>query len=145
MGRHVPARDKKSLAPARVFADRAAYLLALNAVLAGFGSASGGLIGRDQGSPFANIICAAAAVASDIGGDPGAPGKSHAHHAHHCIVCCASAQAAAPDQTAILPVDARPPAGPSGAAKPSPRSNAALLFDTGFMSSRSSRAPPLTV
>lgn len=121
-----------------------AYLLAINGVLASFGSASGALIGRDQGSSFANMICVAAAAASDIGGDPGVPGKGHPHHAHHCIVCCASGQAAASDRTAILPAAVRPPAGSSGAAKPATRSNATSLFGTGFMSSRSTRAPPLT-
>ena len=112
------------------------YLLAINGVLAGFGSVSGASIGRDQDSSFANVICAEAAAASDIGGDLGAPGKGPPHHGHHCIICCANGQAALPDQTAILPVAVLPPTGSSGVAKPSARSNATLLFDTGFMSSR---------
>ena len=64
-----------------------AYLLAINGVLGGFGTASGQSIERDQGSSFANVICAAAAAASDIGGDVGAPGKAHTHQAHHCVLC----------------------------------------------------------
>lgn len=122
-----------------------AYLLALNSLLASFGSVSGAAIGRDQGSALANVICAAAAAASGNGVDHGAPGKGHTHHSHHCILCCASGIAAAPCQTAIIPAIVLPPERSPGVARPSARSTAPPLSSTGFLSSRSTRAPPLTV
>lgn len=122
-----------------------AYLLAINGVLGGFGSASGASIEHDQGSSFADVICAAAAAASDIDGELGAPGKAHTHRAHHCVLCGVAAHGAAPDQFAILPAFAPLPERLAGAAIPSPRLNTSPPFDTGFMTSRSTRAPPLTV
>jgi hypothetical protein len=123
-----------------------AYLLAINGVLGGFGSASGASIERDQGSSFANVICAAAAAAaSDVGGEIGAPGKAHTHTAHHCVLCGAGTHGAAPDQSAVLAAFTPLPERLPGAAILSPRSNTAPPFDTAFMTSRSTRAPPLTV
>ena len=80
-----------------------AYLLAINGVLGGFGTASGQSIDRDQGSSFANVICAAAAAASDIGGDAGAPGKAHTHQAHHCVLCGVGTHGSTPGHSVILP------------------------------------------
>ena len=122
-----------------------AYLLAINGVLGGFGTASGQSIERDQGSSFANVICAAAAAASDIGGDGGAPGKAHTHQAHHCVLCGMGEHGSTPGHSVILPAFALLPERLPGEAIPSTRSNTAPPFDTGFMSSRSPRAPPLTV
>ena len=123
-----------------------AYLLALNSVLAGFGWASGESIGRDQGSPFANVLCAAATAASDAGGDLGLPGKGHTHPGHHCVLCGVNTHyGAAPDQSAVLPAFAPLPERLPGTPIPATRSNTALPSGTGFMSSRSTRAPPLTV
>ena len=79
-----------------------AYLLAINGVLGGFGTASGQSIERDQGSSFANVICAAAAAASDIDGDVGAPGKAHTHQAHHCVLCGVGAHGSTPGHSVFF-------------------------------------------
>lgn len=123
-----------------------AYLLVLNSVLAGFGWASGESIGRDQGSPFANVICAAATAASVAGGDLGSPGKAHSHPGHHCVLCGVNTHhGAAPDQSAVLPAFAPLPERLPGTPISVTRSNTAPPPSTGFMNSRSTRAPPLTV
>ena len=123
-----------------------AYLLALNGLLAGFGSAAGASIGSGQHSLFANVICAAAAAASDDGGASGIPAKAPAHPAHHCVLCgLSSSSGAAPDQLAVLPAFELSPEREPGTARPAARSTAPPLSDTGFMSSRTTRAPPLTV
>lgn len=122
-----------------------AYLLAMNGVLGGFGSASGASIAVDQGSPLVNIICAAAAAASDNGGDFSAPGKAHTHVAHHCVLCGVSSHGTAPDQSTFLLVFVLLPERSPGAACHSYRSNEPSPFNSGFMSSRTTRAPPLTI
>ncbi|MCI0466123.1 MAG: DUF2946 family protein [Beijerinckiaceae bacterium] len=137
---------KKAWRPRTVFRAALAYLLVLNGFFAGLGPASASLASAtSQDSPFAGIICAAAAAAWESGGDHQAPSPGHAQHAHHCVLCCGGGHAALVSDAAVIPIILPPAEKPSGAARPVARSNAPPLSSTGFMTSRSSRAPPLTV
>ncbi|MCI0598049.1 MAG: DUF2946 family protein [Beijerinckiaceae bacterium] len=130
-----------------IFRAALAYLLVLNGFFAGLGPATSSItLAGSQDSPFAGIICAAAAAAvSEIAGDHQAPGPGHAHQSHHCVLCCASGHAALAGDPVVIPMTILPPERPSGVARPVARYNAPPLSCTGFMTSRSARAPPLTV